>query len=146
MVERLTRADSEAMKNVLAVAITWIALVAGFLASADAIPWHVSFPVIGFLWVFVPVAIAGRARSIVGVVSLATFASILTGFLVLFWLVLAFMAGIGTTILGLDLSASRAVADLTTAGVSGVIGALLGWLAGGRIVPAARARSDEPSR
>lgn len=146
MVERLTRADSEAMKHVLVVAITWIALVAGFLASADAIPWHVSLPVIGFLWVFVPVAIAGRARSIVGVVSLATFGSILGGFLVLFWLMLAFMAGIGTTLFGLDLSASRAVADLATAGVAGVIGALLGWLAGGRLVPAPRAGSDELSR
>ncbi|MBT8202009.1 MAG: hypothetical protein KJO17_03935 [Acidimicrobiia bacterium] len=143
MVKRVAGADSEGMKDVLVVAITWIALVAGFLLSADAVPWLVSFPVLGFVWVFVPVAVARTARPVVGVVSLATFATVLGVFLVLVWITFALMAGIGTTVFGLDLSANRAVADLAIIGAAGVTGAVLGGLAGSRLVKAARAELDQ---
>ena len=131
------------MKSGLVVAITWSALVAGFFLSADAVPWLVSFPVIGFVWVFVPVTVTRTARPVVAVVSLATFATILGIFLVLVWITFAMMAGIGVTVFGLDLSADRAVPGLAIAGVAGVAGAVLGGLTGGCFVGAAGAETDE---
>ena len=144
MVKRVAYADSEGMKNGLVVAISWIALVAGFVSSADAVPWLVSFPVLGFVWVFVPVAVTRTARPVVGAVSLATFAAVVGVFLVLVWISLALMAGIGTTVFGLDLSADRAVHDLAITGGAGVTGAVLGWLAGSRLVPSTKVDSRKP--
>lgn len=122
------------MKTVLMTAATWVGLVGAFVLTADTVPWHISLPIVGSLWVGVPVVVAGAPhRSAMGAAAFSTFAAITAGFLALMWISLSLMAGIGNLLFDLGGSPARAAAYLTTAGLLGMVGALLGGLAGARL-------------
>lgn len=117
--------------DVLAVGVAWLALALLFLRLQDAWSWGVLFPLIGFLWLAVPLLVTRLAARPLFIASVTSLLLATVGFLLAVWTAVIILGGIGSVVFELEgRSGSEIAFRLAIAGLMVVPGAALGAGAG----------------